>query len=215
MDPKKFFDTVRRTVFGGSLSQDQVAGMDAILKRAIEIGMTDARYLAYVFATVYRETGGKMQPTPENLNYSAEGLMRTWRTRFDAVKARAYARQPEKIANYVYANRMGNGDEASGDGWRYRGRDYCQTTGRDNYERAGEAAGVDLVANPELAGRPDIAVSTLLIGMRDGWFTGRKLSHYITPTSTNYVGARAIINGSDHADEIAANARLFEVALKA
>lgn len=69
----------------------------------------------------------------ENLNYSADGLLKTWPKRFDRTKAEAYARQPEKIANYVYANRMGNGDEASGDGWRYRGRGFIQLTGKENY----------------------------------------------------------------------------------
>ena len=69
----------------------------------------------------------------ENLNYSADGLLKTWPKRFDKAKAEAYARKPEMIANYVYANRMGNGNEASGDGWRYRGRGLIQLTGKDNY----------------------------------------------------------------------------------
>lgn len=86
----------------------------------------------------------------ENLNYSAAGLRRIWPSRFpnDEV-ANAYARKPEKIANYVYANRMGNGDEASGDGWRYRGRGFFQLTGKDNYKRFGDMAGVDLVGDPD------------------------------------------------------------------
>jgi putative chitinase len=69
----------------------------------------------------------------ENLNYSASGLMSTWPKRFNQQTAQAYARQPEKIANKVYANRMGNGDETSGDGWRFKGRGLFQITGHDNY----------------------------------------------------------------------------------
>ena len=70
----------------------------------------------------------------ENLNYSAEGLNKIFKKYFPTLEsAQPYARQPEKIANKVYANRMGNGDEASGDGWRYRGRGPIQLTGKDNY----------------------------------------------------------------------------------
>ena len=70
----------------------------------------------------------------ENLNYSADGLLKTFPKYFKSrAEAEAYARKPEKIANKVYANRMGNGNEASGDGWRYRGRGLIQLTGKQNY----------------------------------------------------------------------------------
>jgi len=68
----------------------------------------------------------------ENLNYSAEGLLKTWPKRFNNSTAKQYARQPEKIANYVYANRMGNGPESSGDGWKYAGKGIIQLTGKEN-----------------------------------------------------------------------------------
>lgn len=88
----------------------------------------------------------------ENLNYSAKGLQATWPSRFDAATAAAYARQPEKIANKVYALRLGNGDEKSGDGWKYRGRGIIQVTGKKNYGACSIAIYGDsrLIENPEL-----------------------------------------------------------------
>jgi putative chitinase len=76
----------------------------------------------------------------ENLNYKAESLMRTWPRHFPTMDiATQYARQPERIANRAYANRMGNGDEASGDGWRYAGKGLIQLTGKNNYEAFAES----------------------------------------------------------------------------
>ena len=87
----------------------------------------------------------------ENLNYSIKGLMGVFGKYFttEAV-AKLYERQPQKIANRVYANRMGNGDEASGDGYNYRGRGYIQLTGKDNYKAFATFIGEDVVANPDL-----------------------------------------------------------------
>lgn len=87
----------------------------------------------------------------ENLNYSASGLRSIFGKYFptDAL-AQAYARQPEKIANRVYASRMGNGDEASGDGFKFRGRGFIQLTGKSNYKLFGEFIEEDMTANPDL-----------------------------------------------------------------
>lgn len=93
----------------------------------------------------------------ENLNYSSQGLRATWPTRFESPdKARALARNPEAIANYVYANRLGNGNEASGDGWKYRGRGPIQLTGRDNYREYGRMLSVDLEVSPDLVATPEV-----------------------------------------------------------
>lgn len=82
--------------------------------------------------------------TVENLNYSQEGLVRTFPTHFDSLNAAEYARMPEAIANHVYANRMGNGPEYSGDGWKYKGRGLIQLTGKANYEQFALACGKSL-----------------------------------------------------------------------
>jgi putative chitinase len=95
--------------------------------------VTPKRLAAFLAQTAHESAG--FTAVRENLNYSAQGLMNTWPARFNQTTAAAYARQPEKIANKVYANRMGNGDEASGDGWRYRGRGLIQTTGKANYTK--------------------------------------------------------------------------------
>lgn len=80
----------------------------------------------------------------ENLNYSAEGLCKVWPKRFTAATAGAYNRNPEKIANKVYCDRMGNGSEASGEGWKYRGRGAIQLTGKDNYTKFSKSCGKSL-----------------------------------------------------------------------
>lgn len=99
----------------------------------------------------------------ENLNYSAERLMAVWPSRFRTRDfAAQYARNPERLANYVYANRLGNRGENTGDGWRYRGRGPIQLTGRSNYTGCGKAIGVDLVNEPDLLLEPEIGVRAAL-----------------------------------------------------
>lgn len=86
----------------------------------------------------------------ENLNYSAEGLMRVFPKYFANCAVEEYARNPQKIASRVYGGRMGNGDEATGEGYTYRGRGYIQLTGKDNYISFGKTVSYDIIANPEL-----------------------------------------------------------------
>lgn len=98
--------------------------------------------MAHFLAQVAHESGG-FSRFRENLNYSASALRNTWPTRFRSIEiAMLYQRNAEKIANYVYANRMGNGDEKSGDGWRYRGAGWIQITGKNNHREAAAALGV-------------------------------------------------------------------------
>ena len=93
---------------------------------------------------------GNFKFVTENLNYSAEGLLKIFPKYFSKETAEIAARKPEMIANIVYSNRMGNGDKASGDGWKYRGRGYIQLTGKINYSQFGNFIGVDLLKDPDL-----------------------------------------------------------------
>jgi putative chitinase len=107
-----------------------------------EYGIDTPRRLAAFIAQCAHESAN-FTALRENLNYRAETLMKTWPRRFPTLAiAQQYARNPQKIANKVYANRMGNGPEESGDGWRYLGRGLIQLTGRENYSWFGASIGV-------------------------------------------------------------------------
>lgn len=103
-----------------------------LLTAAMEEFDIDTRARRAAFLAQIAHESAELRNVEENLNYSASGLMRVWPARFPADIAQAYARQPEKIANRAYANRLGNGDEASGDGWRFRGSGLIQLTGKSN-----------------------------------------------------------------------------------
>ena len=104
--------------------------------------------LSHFFAQIEHESG--LKPISENLNYSASGLKRVFRRYFTDLETIKYQRKPEMIANRVYANRMENGDEKSGDGWKYRGRGFLQITGKSNYTLLSRETGIDYLSKPEL-----------------------------------------------------------------
>jgi putative chitinase len=131
---------------------------------------------------------GQFKVLEENLNYRAETLMKLWPKRFDAAKAQACARNPKLIANTVYSGRMGNRDEASGDGYRFRGRGCIQLTGSDNYFHAGKALGVDFWSNPDLVATPKYAALTA------GWFWSTHNCNQLAE-SANWAGLTKKING--------------------
>lgn len=108
---------------------------------------TPVRISAFL-AQCAHESGG-FSRLSENLNYSEKGLLTTFGKRFSPQEAKAYARQPERIANHAYANRNGNSDEASGDGWRYRGGGLIQLTGKSNYKLFADAVKKDLKDVPD------------------------------------------------------------------
>lgn len=122
------------------LNDDGVLGKCTIKKMRSVFGIPNDAQMAHFLANIHHETGGFKADT-ENLSYSAAGLAATWPGRYKNTTtgkpnalAVTLASQPQKIANNVYANRMGNGDEVSGDGWKYRGRGSIQLTGRNNYK---------------------------------------------------------------------------------
>lgn len=128
---------------------------------------------------------GHFKILEENLNYRAETLMKLWPKRFPTLEfAKQYERQPRKIANSVYSNRMGNRDEASGDGFRFRGRGCIQLTGHSGYYHAGKALGVDFVMEPDLVAQPKYAALTA------GWFWSTHGCNQLAETGAPVVDAK-------------------------
>lgn len=205
---EKFFNTVRARVFDGRLRQSQVDGINVILTAWEASTFTDLRWLAYMFGTTYHETAATMQPIKEYGSYDYFERMygpNGWR--------------PDT------ARRMGNVNP--GDGAKYCGRGFVQLTWHTNYAAASTIVGVDLVAAPELAMKLDIAARIMFAGMTServifedftdttGFtFTGRTLERYFNDTTEDWINARRIINGTDHAAMIAETAQDFYAALE-
>ena len=147
--------------------------------------------LAHFFAQVLHESGC-MRFDMENLNYSSEALRKVFGKYFPTKEeADAYARQPEKIANRVYANRMGNRSEASGDGWRYRGRGLIQLTGRSNYKAFAEWVGDQRVVDD-----PDLVSSDYAVHSAVFFWDKNHLNKYAD--MDDVVGLTRKVNGGDH-----------------
>ena len=189
MDMKVFFNEVRDHLFGKPMYQGQVNGCVAILDAwGKHAPNSDPRFIAYSLATAYHETARSMAPVRE----LGQG------------RGRAYG-NPVPPYNQVYY-----------------GRGYVQLTWKRNYANATRSlvrhnvvgSDVDLVRNPDLAMRPDIASGILVFGMLEGWFTGRKLVDYFSGTRSDWVDARVIINGHDRAALIASYGLAFYHALQ-
>ena len=197
LNSRKFFDTVRSTVLGPALDNNEVSGCNAILE-AME-GFPLA-WAAYALATAYHETAHTMQPIKEYGGNSYFTRM------YDITGQRP-----------TLARKMGN--TAAGDGPRYCGRGYVQLTWKTNYQKAGAKLGVDLAGNPDLAMKPEIAAGILRHGMREGWFTGKSFQSYLpaagVATQAQFTAARRIINGTDKASLISSYAVQFQSALVA
>ncbi|MCK5871597.1 MAG: LysM peptidoglycan-binding domain-containing protein [Methylococcales bacterium] len=194
---RKFFTTYRR-VFG-SLNQGQVNGLNSLLHSFEEDEhINKIQHIAYMLATIKHETANRFQPITE---YGG----RSYFSRYDPVLANSSRRR---------ARAKANGNTRRGDGYKYRGRGFVQITWQKNYKKLGAVLGHDLVKYPEKALDPVIAYQIMSYGMRYGIFTGRRLSHYLTDTHTDYRLARKIINGMDKATRIKHYAENFEKVLR-
>lgn len=210
MDRARFFASLRSrgsSMFGTSLSSGQVRSLDLMLDEGEKRGVP-LKQLSYIMATPLHEVGPKLQPVRENLTYtSAARIRRVWPSRFPTeASARPYVRNPQGLANLVYANRLGNGNAASGDGWKYRGDGLVQLTGKANFNKFGVQPGMDL----------QTSIRVMFDGMLKGMFTGKRLDDYINGTA-DYYNARRIINADVAANgaSIATKAKAFQAALEA
>jgi putative chitinase len=130
----------------GHIPDTVIAQIPAVSEK---FGVNTPLRLSHFLAQTGHESGG-FKAVSENLNYGAAGLQSIFKKYFTPESAKEYERKPEKIANIVYANRMGNGPQASGDGYKFRGRGYIQLTGKDNYSAFDKTVEDDILANPDL-----------------------------------------------------------------
>ncbi len=162
--------------------------LPAINTQLATFGINTPLREAHFLAQVFHESGG-FRFTVENLNYSANGLFNTFRKYFPTIAlAQHFAHQSQSIANKVYADRLGNGNEASGDGFKFRGRGLIQLTGKTNYQAFGLAAGQDFITHPELVGQAPWAL------LSAAWFWQNNNISKLADAD-NVVGVTKAING--------------------
>lgn len=130
----------------GHIPDNVISQIPTVMEK---FGINTPLRLAHFLAQCGHESGG-FKAVQENLNYSASGLQKIFPKYFPGNLAESYARNPEKIASKVYGNRMGNGDETTKEGYKFRGRGYIQLTGKNNYTAFAKSIGEDTVANPDL-----------------------------------------------------------------
>lgn len=154
--------------------------------------MVDLRWMAYAMATVLRECGPAFKSIAEYASKQDPGFLR--------------------YETGTLGQMLGNTQK--GDGMLFKGRGFVQLTGRANYKKFQDLIREPLISQPALALRPDVAYKVLSLGMTRGLFTGKKLGDYINGGGCDYLNARRIINGLDHAADVSASARVFESALR-
>lgn len=202
MDVTTFFAYARRAPFGGRLTQGQIDGMNALFRcwDSHKIPAPDKRHLAYILASVFHETGGRMVPVRETFASTDAGAI--------AALDKAYKAGRLGQVSKPYWRKGANGKA-------YFGRGDIQLTHEENYKVLGERIDVDLVGNPSLALDLDISAEIAIVGMLEGLFTGKKLTDYFNLKKDDPVGARAVVNGRDKAKLIAGYYKSFLDALEA
>lgn len=204
MNDAEFFNNLRSSnLFGGSLSQTQVDGINAILTKWSEhVPSTTPQsvaenQLAYVFGTVYREAGSNMYPVREGFASSDAVAIQHVTNMYNTHQISTNYALPDPVT-----------------GLSYFGRGVVQLTWASNYKSIGNLIDEDLYHNPDLALDPLISAAIAIRGMLGGWFTGVGLSKYINSTTTDLVNARRIINGTDAATLVAGYASRFLTAIQ-
>lgn len=195
-----FYAAVRRLLFGGTLTQAQVDGIDRLVAAFRLYGTGDRRHLAYGLATSFHETGRRMEPVREGFATTDAGAR--------AAVAKLF-KSGRISANYALPNASGQS---------FYGRGDVQLTFERNYVEMGRLLGLPLAANPDLVLDPAVSARVMWEGLlrgasNRGDFTGKALEDYIAGTRCDYLGARRTVNGTDKAEAIAGYARAFESAL--
>ncbi|ARB06760.1 putative endolysin [Acinetobacter phage WCHABP12] len=185
----------------GRLTESQVSEINFIVDAMDKDKSISYSQGAYVLATTWWETAKTMLPISEY----GKGKGRPYGTWYKNSKGQLYTfKDGSKNSVYLF-------DEFS---HLYYGRGYVQLTWQSNYEKASKKLGHDFLSNPDDVMKKEYAIQILLTGMKEGWFTGKKLSDYIYQSKKDYVSARRIINGSDKAQKIAEISLIFERALR-
>ena len=193
------FDIIRKAF--GKLSESQVSAFNHIVSAMDADKSISYPQGAYILATIWHETATTMQPIAEY----GKGKGRIYGTWYRNSKDQLYTfKDGSKTTAYL-------SDDYP---YLYYGRGYVQLTWWANYDKASNKLGYDYTQNPDLVMKKEHAVKIILLGMKEGWFTGRKLSDYINQSKKDYLNARRIINGMDKASLIAGYAETFEKALR-
>ena len=186
----------------GRLDQGQVNQLNLLVSEMDKDKSISYAQAAYILATAWHEVGPKLLPIKE----WGEGKKLDYGRWMVNSKGEKYCYKNDRRKEvYAYAEYP----------HLYFGRGYPQLTWFSNYEKAGNKLAVDFLSNPDLVMESKYAIQIMIIGMKEGWFTGHKLSHHINQSRKDYANARRIINGTDKAKMIAGYADTFERALRA